>query len=174
MKHLLASILAILTFGSITHAHEGDTATPAGGGIKALVYSNTAYYRHPDIPGMNRWLVLLGHENGFDVDVTEHWKDLEPAVLARYDVLVLNNANQLDKVIPDAQRKSVEEWFAKGKKGIVALHATLVEQKQWPWLTQLGGCDFNSHDLRSLGTPFVRKHILAGIRWAAGEPAKSK
>ena len=31
-----------------------------------------------------------------------------------------------------------------GKKGIVALHAVLVNQQKWPWLNQLGGCDFNS------------------------------
>ncbi|MEO6786660.1 MAG: hypothetical protein ABI318_11050, partial [Chthoniobacteraceae bacterium] len=36
--------------------------------LKVLAYSNTAYYRHPDIPITNRWLVLLGHENGIDVD----------------------------------------------------------------------------------------------------------
>lgn len=183
----------------------------------------------------------------------------------RYDVLVLNNANELDKVLPDAQRKSVEQWFATGNKGIVGLHAALVNQTNWPWLNQLGGCDFNSdsdfsmakvivdpaakdhpavkgqpsefwieadwtnhdhsvtgqsgftvllrvdettytpvreyfqtrngkamgkdhpiawthepgeggrffytefgHDLRSLSTPFVRRHILEGIQWAAG------
>ena len=59
-------------------------------------------------------------------------------------MLVLNNANELDLVLPEEQRKAVEEWFTKGKKGIVALHATLVHQQKWPWLNQLGGSDFNS------------------------------
>jgi type 1 glutamine amidotransferase len=27
------------------------------------------------------------------------------------------------------------------------------------------------HDLRSLGTPFVRRHVLEGIRWAAAAAA---
>ena len=144
MKTLLLLISSALLLGCTVLAHDTDRATAGGSGLKVLVYSNTAYYRHPDIPGINRWLVLLGHENGFDVDITEHWKDLEPPVLARYDVLVLNNANELDKVIPEAQRKSVEEWFANGTKGIVGLHAALVHQTKWPWLNQLGGCDFNS------------------------------
>ena len=74
-------------------------------------------------------------------------KDLGPAELASYDVLVLNNANELDKVIPEVQRKSVEDWFSKGKKGIVGIHAALVHQTNWPWLHQLGGCDFNSDSL---------------------------
>lgn len=144
MKNILRLIISTLLLGGTALAHDTDRATPGRPGLKVLVYSNTAYYRHPDIPGINRWLVLLGHENGFDVDITEHWKDLEPQVLARYDVLLLNNANELDKVIPEAQRKSVEEWFSKGNKGIVGLHAALVHQTKWPWLNQLGGCDFNS------------------------------
>ena len=267
---LAALIGGMSLFTSTTLEGHDTTPTTAAkaSGLKVLVYSNTGYYRHPDIPGINRWLVLLGHENGFDVDITEHWKDLQPEVLTKYDVLLLNNANELDTVIPEAQRKSVEDWFNKGKKGIVGLHAALVHQKKWPWLNELGGCDFNSdsdfskakvtvdpaavdhptikgqpaefwieadwtnhdrvvtslphfkvllrvdettyepvrdyfktrdgkpmgkdhpiawthepetggrffytefgHDLRSLSTPFVRKHILEAIKWAAQKPA---
>lgn len=146
MKACLAFV--ICAFIGLTTARAHDTATAASAvkspGLKVLVYSNTGYYRHPDIPGINRWLVLLGHDNGFEVDVTEHWQDMTPAVLARYDVLLLNNANELDKVLPEPQRQAVEAWFTKGKKGIVGLHAALVHQTKWPWLTALGGCDFNS------------------------------
>lgn len=248
-------------------AHEAAPPAAANRVPKVLVYSDTGYYRHPDIPKINRWLVLLGHENGFEVDVTEHGKDLLPAALAPYDVLVLNNANELDKVLDEEARKSVEAWFDGGRKGIVGLHAALVHQTRWPWLNRLGGCDFNSdsdflrakvtvdpaakdhpavkgqpaefeieadwtnhdrsvtglpgfqvllrvdestyepvrdyfktrggkpmgkdhpiawthepasggrffytefgHDLRSLATPFVRRHILEGIRWAGRLP----
>jgi hypothetical protein len=137
--------LSLLVPSATSHekadAHAAHSQTP---GIRVLVYSNTGYYRHPDIPAINRWLVLLGHENGMTMDVTEHWKDLQPDVLARYDVLLLNNANELDKVIPEEQRKAVEAWFATGKKGVVAIHAALVHQQKWPWLNTLGGCDFNS------------------------------
>ncbi len=258
-------ILFLIALTRFTFAHDTPApATPSADRMKVLVFSATAYYRHPDIPGINRWLVLLGHENGFDVDITESPKDLVPQVIAKYDVLLLNNANELDKIIPEAQRQSVEAWFASGKKGVVGLHAALVHQTGWPWLNRLGGCDFNSdsdystakvivdpaakdhpavkgqpaelfieadwtnhdrcvtgqpgfqvllrvdestytpvrdyfktrggkpmgadhpiawthapeaggrffytefgHDLRSLSTPFVRQHVLEGIRWAA-------
>jgi hypothetical protein len=143
MKSFL-HVFALFLFTGIVRSHEPAAPASKGSGIKVLAYANTGYYRHPDIPALNRWLVLLGHENGFEVDVTEHWKDLQPEVLARYDVLVLNNANELDKVLPEAQRKAVEVWFTTGKKGIVGLHAALVHQKNWPWLNSLGGCDFNS------------------------------
>ncbi|MDX1564526.1 MAG: ThuA domain-containing protein [Phycisphaeraceae bacterium] len=111
--------------------------------IRVLIFSDTAYYRHPEIPQMNRWLVLLGAKHNMEMDVTEHWKDLRPRELGRYDVLLLNNANNLSKIVPEAQRKSVEAWFKSGK-GIVGLHAALVKLEGWPWLTKLGGCDFNS------------------------------
>jgi type 1 glutamine amidotransferase len=272
MKFLLRSLSAMLLGCLPLGAHESEPATApvaaADAPPKVLVYSNTGYYRHPEISKINRWLVLLGHENGFEVDVTEHWKDLQPEALAPYDVLLLNNANALDLVLPEEQRKAVEAWFATGKMGIVGLHAALVHQTKWPWLNQLGGCDFNSdsdftkakvtvdpaakdhptvkgqpaefwieadwtnhdrtvtglpgfqvllrvdestyepvrdyfktrggkpmgkdhpiawthepagggrffytefgHDLRSLATPFVRRHILEGILWAARRPA---
>jgi hypothetical protein len=259
------TILFLTALTCLVHAHDTPSpSAPSTDRLKVLVFSATAYYRHPDIPSINRWLVILGHENGFDADITEDPKDLAPQVIAKYDVLLLNNANELDKIIPEAQRKSVETWFATGKKGVVGIHAALVHQTGWPWLNQLAGCDFNSdsdfskakvivdpaakdhptvkgqpaeffieadwtnhdrsvtglpgfqvllrvdettytpvrdyfktrggkpmgadhpiawthspqaggrffytefgHDLRSLSTPFVRHHILEGIRWAA-------
>jgi uncharacterized protein len=138
------ALAALILGGTPLTAHETAPSAANKTVPKVLVYSNTGYYRHPEIPKINRWLVLLGHENGFEVDVTEHWKDLQPEALAPYDVLLLNNANELDLVLPEEQRKAVEAWFATGKKGIVGLHAALVHQTKWPWLNQLGGCDFNS------------------------------
>lgn len=144
MKTIFSCMASLFLLGGIVSAHDPKPDSSKSVGLKVLVYSNTGYYRHPDIPKINRWLVLLGHENGFEVDVTEHWKDMRAQELSRYDVLVLNNANELDLVLPEEQRQAVEQWFTKGKKGIVALHATLVHQQKWPWLHQLGGCDFNS------------------------------
>lgn len=139
---LLAIAVAMLSLP--ISAHEPPTTAPASAARpKVLVYSNTAYYRHPDIPAINRWLVLLGHEHGIEVDTTEHAKDLLPKVLAKYDVLLLNNANQLGDLVPKEQQAAVQTWFASGK-GIVGLHAALVKQDGWPWLMELGGCDFNS------------------------------
>ncbi|MBM4076067.1 MAG: ThuA domain-containing protein [Planctomycetes bacterium] len=146
MKAFLTILIASLGV-SATLAHEKHKPSSREPGLKVLVYSNTGYYRHPDIPRINRWLVLLGHENGFEVDITEHWQDLQPHVLANYDVLLLNNANELDQVLPEEQRRSVEKWFATGNKGVVGLHAALVHQLKWPWLNQLGGCDFDSDSL---------------------------
>ena len=133
MKIWLAAIQCISLMITTAVAHEDHPATRSDSeGLKILVYSDTGYYRHPDIPKINRWLVLLGHENGMEVDITEHYLDLQPQVLDQYDVLLLNNANELDKVLPEEQRKSVENWFTPGSKGVVALHAALVYQQKWP------------------------------------------
>jgi uncharacterized protein len=163
MKIWLTAIPCFLLIIATAVAHEDHAATRSeSNGLKILVYSDTGYYRHPDIPKINRWLVLLGHENGMEVDITEHYLDLQPQVLDQYDVLLLNNANELDKVLPEEQRKSVEDWFAPGDKGVVALHAALVYQQKWPWLNDLGGCDFNSdsefHRARVLVDPEAMDH----------------
>jgi len=171
MKHALLFLAVLLLGSSRVVAHEPAAGSARGPGLKVLVYSDTAFYRHPDIPGINRWLVLLGHENGIEVDITEHPKDLAPKVLEKYDVLLLNNANELDKVIPEEQRKAVEVWFAGGKKGVVGLHAALVRQTGWPWLNQLGGCDFNSDSdflkAKVLVDPAAREHPAV-----KGQPAE--
>ncbi len=136
------ALITLTTLSSRLSAHEGEE-TQATHPIRVLVYSDTAYYRHPDIPTINRWLVLEGDKRHLQIDVSEHPRDLKPNVLRKYDVLLLNNANQLADVIPESERKSVEAWYKDGH-GIVALHATLVKQQGWPWLLNLGGCDFNS------------------------------
>lgn len=111
--------------------------------LNVLLFSGTGWYRHPEIPQINGWLVRLGAEHGMKVDVSETGKDVSEKSLANYDVLLLNNANVLDKVFEPAQRQAIENWYADGG-AIVALHAVLVHQEEWAWIMELGGCDFNS------------------------------
>lgn len=124
------------------HHHDGAT-TVDNGNLKVLCFSRTGWYRHPEIPAINRWLVLTGDRHGMDIDVSEDGKDLRPKALAKYDVLILNNCNELATVLKPAELKSVEDWYVTGK-GLVALHAALVRQTEWKWLHELGGCDFDS------------------------------
>lgn len=109
---------------------------------KVLVFSGTGWYRHPEIPAMNGWLAKLSDDLGVQIDVSGTPRDLEK-ILDRYDVLVLNNSNQLSTLLNDKERASIEKWYANGG-GIVALHAALVRQTDWKWFSDLGGCDFNS------------------------------
>jgi type 1 glutamine amidotransferase len=127
-----------------TATGEDAPPAPAGGApLRVLVFSRAGWYRHPEIPRTNGWLVRLGAEQGFTVDVTESPEDLKPPFLKVYQVLVLNNANELGKVLDDKQQAAIRDWFQRGG-GIVGLHAALVHQTGWPWLNQLAGADFDS------------------------------
>ncbi len=111
--------------------------------LKVLLFSGTGWYRHPEVPSINGWLVRLGAEHNIEFDVSETGKDISARNLEKYDVVLLNNANMLDKVLDEKQRDAFQTWYRAGH-GIVALHAVLVHQEGWPWLMNLGGCDFNS------------------------------
>ena len=131
------------------HLDSGETDAA----LRILLFSGTGWYRHPDIPRTNGWLVRLGAKHGMEIDVSETGKDISEKSLAQYDVLLLNNANVLEKVLNEAQREAIEQWYRKGG-GIVALHAVLVHQEDWPWIMNLGGCDFNSD------SEFLRAKVL--------------
>ena len=123
------------------HDHKVYDRSPTSIG-KVLVFGGTGWYRHPETAAINGWLSRLSDELKMQVDVTESAKDIS-TILSRYQVLILNNSNQLTKILDQKQRKIIEEWYNKGG-GIVALHAALVRQTEWAWLSELGGCDFDS------------------------------
>jgi len=109
---------------------------------KVLVFGGTGWYRHPETAAISGWLARLSSEIDMQVDVTDTPRDIL-SLLDHYQVLILNNSNQLSKIFDERTRKKVEDWYRAGG-GIVAIHAALVRQKEWPWLNQLGGCDFDS------------------------------
>lgn len=108
-----------------------------------MVFSGTGWYRHAEIPLINGWLVRLGAEHHIQVDVTETPDDVSEEYLRAYDVLLINNANELDGVFNQEQRTAIRQWYQAGG-GIVGLHAALVRQQGWSWFSELGGCDFES------------------------------
>ncbi len=128
----------------VCSSHEGDAKPDRGpkatGAV--LVFSGTGWYRHPETAAISGWLARLSDELNMQVDVTETPKDLT-ALLDRYQVLVMNNSNELVKLLDEAQREKVEAWYRAGGS-IVALHAALVHQKEWKWFSELAGCDFDS------------------------------
>ena len=144
------------------HEHNamGNEAT-----LKVLLFSGTGWFRHPDIPIVNGWIVRLGAEHNMQIDVSETGTDISKEKLGNYDVVLFNNANVLDKVFNEEQRNAIEEWYKDGG-AIVGLHALLVHQENWPWIMELGGCDFNSDseflkakvvvDPSAMGHPAVR------------------
>tara|TARA_R110000850_G_scaffold27067_4_gene76798 strand:- start:459 stop:1283 length:825 start_codon:yes stop_codon:yes gene_type:complete len=109
---------------------------------KVLVFAGTGWYRHPETVAINGWLARLSDDLGMQVDISESPKDLEK-ILDHYEVLVMNNCNELTSLLSPGQMQSVEDWYAEGG-GIVAIHAALVHQTEWKWFSELAGCDFDS------------------------------
>lgn len=136
---------SFFAFACVTSAHEStaSSAAPEDDNLRVLLFSGTGWYRHPEIPAINGWLTRLGGRHGIQFDISETGKDITEKTLSNYDVVLLNNSNTLDKVLDERQRNVFQSWFAEGH-GVVAIHAVLVHQEGWPWLLNLGGCDFNS------------------------------
>lgn len=138
---------AAAALGSISlRSLAGQDRTESSGAAKptrVLLFSGTGWYRHPEIPQCNGWLVRTLGAAGFDVDVTETPADITKERLAGYDLFLMNNCNELTTLLTAQQRQAIEDWYKQGK-GIVALHAALVHQTGWAWFYELAGCDFNS------------------------------
>lgn len=144
VRKYVLPILVIAFLAGACLAHDEDKPKPDRGPKQTgsvLVFAGTGWYRHPETAAISGWLARLSDETGMQIDVSENPKDL--ALLDRYDVLILNNANELTKLFDEKQRDQVRDWYRAGG-GIVGLHAALVHQTEWEWLHQLGGCDFNS------------------------------
>jgi type 1 glutamine amidotransferase len=141
-SRLLALVLTLAVVGSTVWTIAGQN-TGSSTAKRVLIFSGTGWFRHPEIPRTDGWLVRVLGEAGYTADISETPKDLTPARLAEYRVLVLNNANALTDLLDDKQRQSIADWYKDGR-GLVALHAALVHQTQWKWFTELAGCDFNS------------------------------
>ena len=143
-RRLLNACLVLLAMNCVGHAHDETAKKPDRSPTRVgsvLVFGGTGWYRHPETAAISGWLARLSDETGMQIDVTESAKDLN--LLDRYDVLILNNSNQLTELFSEEQRNKVRDWYRRGG-GIVALHAALVRQTEWKWLSELGGCDFNS------------------------------
>lgn len=152
MKYI--SFLITVIFCACSHQHmpqhrdhqttiKTTKAIDSDDALQVLLFSGTGWYRHPEIPIINGWLVRLGADHNMQLDVSETGDDISSEKLEKYDVILFNNANVLDKIFNIDQRAAIEAWYKNGG-AIVALHAVLVHQEEWPWLMNLGGCDFNS------------------------------
>lgn len=111
--------------------------------IEVLVYSATAWYRHPEIPHLNGFLARLGAKHNINISVSENPTDLEMESLKGYDLILFNNSTNLGEIVPEKTQKEVIEWFKKGG-GIMAMHAGIVQNGTWPELIEIAGCDFDS------------------------------
>ena len=142
---LFAGLLLLGSTNSRLNAHDGDDHSDGKPNkdelTRVLIFSKTAWYRHPAIPELNSFLVQLGGKYGAQFDVSESPEDFSR--LHIYQAVIFNSTTDIGNSLNEKQRKQLKDWYQAGG-GIMALHAAAVHHNTWPWWTKLVGCDFNS------------------------------
>jgi uncharacterized protein len=134
-----------------------DAAIPSAATVKAkqprriLVFWRCEGFFHGEgIAGGNHALASMGRKTGaYTADFSDDYSVFEPANLARYDVLVLNNTTQLK--LPDTGKQALLEFVRKGK-GIVGIHAASDSFYDWPEGAAMLGGLFDGHPWGAGGT----------------------
>ena len=135
-------LLGSTTSELVAHDGEDDKYKPKNGKLqRVLIFSKTAWYRHPALPELNGFLVRLGAKHNIQMDVTESPEDFSR--LNNYQAIIFNSTTDIGKTLNEQQRKQLKDWYHAGG-GIMGLHAAAVHHNTWPWWTELVGCGFNS------------------------------
>ncbi|HEV8541910.1 MAG TPA: ThuA domain-containing protein [Verrucomicrobiae bacterium] len=118
-------------------------ARPSMKDVRMLVFSKTSWYRHPAIPMVDDYLVQLGKDYGFSVDVTEDAARFTPENLGRHNVVLFISTTDIGKSLDDAEKKAFIDWYRAGH-ALIAMHAASVHHDTWDWYSSLFGTDFDS------------------------------
>ncbi|MEV5842260.1 ThuA domain-containing protein [Streptomyces sp. NPDC051985] len=135
-------------------------------GYKVLLYTRTAGPRHADLgpalaAGLNppltaanvvqNAMVMLGADNGFQVDYTEDVTQLaSPANLFKYNAVIFFSTSR--DALDDAAQTSLRQYI-RGGGGFVGIHNAFGTEYNWPWYEGLlGGANFYDHGSEQSGT----------------------
>ncbi len=89
------------------------------------------------------WLVQLGSDNGFTVDITEDPSTFTADKLREYQVILFISTTDIGKSLDAAQKEAFINWFHAGH-GFIGMHAAGVHHDTWDWYSGLFGTDFDS------------------------------
>jgi len=134
-----------------------DAAIPSAATVKLrqarriLVFWRCEGFFHGEgIAGGNHALASMGRKTGaYAADFSDDYRVFEPANLAKYDAVVLNNTTQLK--LPDAGKETLLDFVRKGK-GLVGMHAATDSFYAWPEGAALLGGLFDGHPWGAGGT----------------------
>jgi len=119
---------------------------------RVLVFWRCEGFFHGEgIAGGNHALAAMGRKTGaYTADFSDEYSVFEPANLAKYDALVLNNTTQLK--LPDAGKKQALLAFVRNGKGIIGIHAATDSFYDWPEAAAMLGGLFDGHPWGAGGT----------------------
>jgi len=152
MMSSIARVAGVLASGALAlSCNRGEAAlplvsatchAPVPPGVRVLVYSRTAGYRHASIPDGIAAIEALGRELGFGVEHTEDPSWFSDSTLARFRAVVFLSTT--GDVLDDAQQPAFER-FVEGGGGFVGVHAAADTEYDWPWYGGLVGAWFDRH-----------------------------
>ena len=111
-------------------------------GVRVLVFTKTAGYRHASIPDGVAALREIGDARGVEVDATEDSLAFTGDGLAPYAAVVFLNTT--GDVLGRGGEAALRA-FVEGGGGFVGVHAAADTEYDWPWFGRLVGARFESH-----------------------------
>jgi type 1 glutamine amidotransferase len=119
---------------------------------RILVFSRCEGFVHGGgIVGAKKALELMGPKTGaFTADFSDDYAVFDPANLAKYDAIVLNNTTRL--AFPDDLKKKALLDFVRNGKGLIGIHAATDNFYDWPDAAALIGGLFDGHPWGANGT----------------------
>jgi type 1 glutamine amidotransferase len=131
---------------------------------KILVFWRCEGFFHGGgIAAGNKAIELMGIKTGaYTADFSADYAVFEPANLAKYDAIALNNTTGLK--LSEAQQQAILTFVRSGK-GLVGIHAATDNFYQWPDGAKMLGALFNGHPWGGGGTWAFKldepEHVLA-------------
>jgi type 1 glutamine amidotransferase len=136
---MLGVLLAAVLLAGCVGPAASPSPSPASSGVRVLVFSRTAGFRHDSIPAGIAAVRELG---GFVVDATEDAGAFTGPNLARYRVVVFLNTTG---DVLDATQQQAFEAYVRGGGGYVGVHAATDTEYDWPFYGELVGTWFKAH-----------------------------
>ncbi|MCY2992281.1 MAG: ThuA domain-containing protein [Planctomycetota bacterium] len=127
------------------------TATPKQPRKLLVFWRCEGFFHGGGIAGGNQAIELTGQKTGaWTTDISRDYEVFDPANLAKYDAVVLNNTTGLK--FPDEQKKQALLDFVQHGKGLVGIHAATDNFGNWPEAAKMIGGLFAGHPWGGGGT----------------------
>ncbi|MEU9671561.1 ThuA domain-containing protein [Streptomyces bobili] len=141
LRLLLAALSATclaLAFAPAAEGHPGHQHDR----FRALVFSETAGYRHESVGAARTMWDELAAEHAFEVVQATDSARFTDAGLADFDVIILAQASG---DVWNAEEEKAFERYVRGGGGVVAIHNPLDMEAGFPFYRALIGAEFTAH-----------------------------
>jgi type 1 glutamine amidotransferase len=121
----------------------GLAPSASAAGFAVLDFWGAGGFVHDSRVAANKYLDSLSQAMGFDLVKSQDPAVFTKANLAKYQVVVLNQASEMGKILNADQKAAAMEFFR--SKGAVAWHGSAIIKDSWPEFLAFFGCTFLAH-----------------------------